>query len=78
LTFLEFFGYNYRMARPPKDKSERKDYDLRVPLTDAQRQLIEEASRAAELDKAAWARAILLRAARDQLSVTEVKKAGRK
>jgi len=68
LTFLDFFGYNNRMARPPKDKSERKEYDLRVPLTDAQRELVSEAARLEELDRAAWARAILVDAARKRLA----------
>jgi hypothetical protein len=51
------------MARPKKDPAERKSYHLRVPLTDAQHKLIEEAVRLEDQDKAAWARRVLLEAA---------------
>ena len=56
------------MARPPKKPADRKAYHLRVPLAANQRTLIEEAARLAEADKAAWARALLLQAARQQLA----------
>lgn len=56
------------MARPPKQPAERKVYHLRVPLAANQRALIEEAARLADADKAAWARAILLEAARKGLA----------
>jgi hypothetical protein len=52
------------MARPLKKPAERKTYHLRVPLAAEQRALIEEASQLAGEDKAAWARAVLLQAAR--------------
>jgi uncharacterized protein (DUF1778 family) len=52
------------MPRPKKKPEDRKDYHLRVPLTDAQRQLIEAASNAESQDLAAWSRAILLDAAK--------------
>jgi hypothetical protein len=56
------------MARPPKKPADRKAYHLRVPLAANQRTLIEEAARLADADKAAWARAILLEAARKRLA----------
>jgi hypothetical protein len=56
------------MARPAKKPEARKAYHLRVPLAANQRALIEEAARQADEDKAAWARAILLEAARKQLA----------
>jgi hypothetical protein len=56
------------MARPPKKPADRKAYHLRVPLAATQRTLIEEAARLADADKAAWARAILLEAARKRLA----------
>jgi hypothetical protein len=62
------------MARPPKKPEERKAYHLRVPLAAGQRALIEEAAQLANEDKAAWARAILLDAARKQIAKS---KAGR-
>jgi uncharacterized protein (DUF1778 family) len=52
------------MPRPRKNPEDRKDYHLRVPLTDAQRSLIEEACRLAEQDLAGWSRTVLLDAAR--------------
>ena len=52
------------MARPPKDKKDRKDVDLRIPVTADQKQLIVEAASLDQLDMAEWARALLLRAAK--------------
>jgi len=52
------------MARQCKNPEERKDYHLRVPLTPGQRTLIEAAARLEGEDKASWARAILLPAAK--------------
>jgi hypothetical protein len=56
------------MARPPKKPEDRKAYHLRVPLAAQQRALIEEAARLAAADKAAWARTVLLEAARRQVA----------
>jgi hypothetical protein len=55
------------MARPPKRPEDRKAYHLRVPLAADQRALIEGAAKLAGEDKAAWARAVLLEAARKGL-----------
>jgi uncharacterized protein (DUF1778 family) len=52
------------MTRARKNPEERKDYHLRVPLNAEQRRLIEAAARQQGEDKAAWARAVLLTAAR--------------
>jgi hypothetical protein len=52
------------MARLRKTPEERKDYHLRVPLTPGQRALIEDAARLDGEDKAGWARAVLLTAAK--------------
>jgi hypothetical protein len=52
------------MARQHKSPEERKDYHLRVPLTPGQRALIEDAARLDGEDKAGWARAVLLTAAK--------------
>lgn len=51
------------MARPPKDSSERKDVDLRIPVTAEQKELIVRAAQLEGADMAAWARPILLQAA---------------
>jgi hypothetical protein len=64
------------MARPRKPPGERKDYHLRVPLSDAQRSLVEEAARLDDQDKAAWARSVLLDAAKRR--VEKARKSGSK
>ena len=56
------------MTRARKNPEERKDYHLRVPLNAEQRALIEEVARQQGEDKAAWARAVLLTAARRTLA----------
>jgi hypothetical protein len=55
------------MARPKKDKSDRKSSDLRIPLTEGQKELIVQAARLAGIDMAAWARPIILQAAKEFL-----------
>jgi hypothetical protein len=67
LNILDFFRYDNRMARPTKDPAERKSYHLRVPLTDAQHRLIRQVARSDDQDMAAWARGILLEAAKRQM-----------
>jgi hypothetical protein len=57
-----------RMGRPPKDKADRKDVDLRVPVTAAQKARIMEAVALDGLDMAEWARALLIRAAENRLA----------
>lgn len=64
------------MPRPRKNPEDRKDYHLRIPLTTAQRALIEEACRLAEQDLAGWSRSVLLDAARRK--TRQVGKAGGK
>jgi hypothetical protein len=51
------------MARPPKEKADRKEAELRIPVTEAQKAAIVNAARSAGEDMAAWARRILLEAA---------------
>lgn len=55
-------------GRPPKSKEERKDVDLRIPVTADQKELVAEAARKAGEDLAAWARPILIDAAQRILS----------
>jgi hypothetical protein len=55
------------MARPPKDPRDRKDVDLRIPVTANQKEKVMEAARLDQLDMAEWARAILLRAANQRI-----------
>ena len=56
------------MARPFKDAEDRKDADLRIPVTAAQKALIVKAAKAAGIDMAAWARPVLEGAARALLT----------
>ncbi len=57
-----------RMGRPPKKKAERKDVDLRIPVTADQKVMIGEAARAEGKDMAEWARPILYQAAQVALA----------
>jgi uncharacterized protein (DUF1778 family) len=59
------------MVRQRKNPEDRKDYHLRVPLTPAQRALIESAAKLEGEDKAGWARTILLTAAKRSLARTK-------
>jgi hypothetical protein len=52
------------MAGRHKNPEDRKSYQLRVPLTAGQRAIIEEAIKLDLDEKAGWARAILLSAAK--------------
>jgi hypothetical protein len=62
------------MARSRKNPAERKDYHLRVPLSAAQRALIEKAVTLEGTEKAGWARALLLTAARKRIAKSEGEK----
>jgi len=52
------------MARPPKKPELRMDRDLRIPVTEDQRALVVRAAETAGKDMAAWAREVLLKAAK--------------
>jgi uncharacterized protein (DUF1778 family) len=56
------------MARPPKNPSDRKDVDVRIPLTSEQKKVITEAAAAEGTDVATWVRPIVLMAAEERLS----------
>jgi hypothetical protein len=60
--------YNSSMGRPRKDGRLRMDTDLRIPLTSEQKALIDEATADEPEGKAAWARTLLLRAAREKIA----------
>ena len=64
------------MPRPPKKPEDRKDYHLRVPLTVGQLAVIEEAVQLEGEDKAGWARAVLLAAAKKRID--GARKSGKK
>jgi uncharacterized protein (DUF1778 family) len=62
------------MTRPRKNPQERKDYHLRVPLSADQRAVIEDAARLEGEEKAGWARAILLSAAKRTIAKSKKEK----
>lgn len=68
LTVLEKVDYNTRMVRPRKHGRLRMDTDLRIPLTSEQKALIDQATADEPEGKAAWARAILLDAAKRKIT----------
>lgn len=47
-------------GRPKKSDSERKNVDLRIPVTEAQKKLIVEAAAKEGMDMAGWARVVLV------------------
>jgi hypothetical protein len=55
---------NAKMGRPPKDPEDRRTKMVSVPLTEAEREEVDAAADAAGVKIAAWARDVLLRAAR--------------
>jgi hypothetical protein len=62
------------MARPKKFGQLRLDTDLRIPVTSEQKALIAEATRDEPEGMAAWARAVLLRAAQGRLARAKAKR----
>jgi hypothetical protein len=64
LTILEKLGYNTGMARPLKNGRLRMDRDIRIPVTSEQKALIVEATSDEPEGMAAWARMVLLEAAK--------------
>jgi Protein of unknown function (DUF1778) len=67
LTNLHFFGNNNGMVRPRKDKRMLMSVSIRIPLTEDQKRLIEEAASLDQSDMTAWVRPILVRAAQERL-----------
>ena len=70
---MEFIcGYNIsmntndttRMGRPPKPPDERKSSELRIRLTEADRETLDEAAGARGAETSTWARDVLLKAAK--------------
>jgi hypothetical protein len=62
------------MVRARKAPENRKDYHLRIPLTAEQRALIDKAVELDSTEKAGWARAILLTAARRRIAKSTAEK----
>jgi uncharacterized protein (DUF1778 family) len=56
------------MARPPKDKRLLMKVSVRIPLTEDQKRLIEEAASLDQSDMTAWIRPILIQAASERIA----------
>jgi hypothetical protein len=52
------------MGRPPKAPEDRRDEDIKIPLTTAEKQAIWDAAEADDAKPITWCREILLRAAK--------------
>jgi hypothetical protein len=68
LTFSEKVYYNDHMPRPRKEARLRMDADLRIPVTGEQKALIEKATADEPQGMAAWARSVLLDAAKRKVA----------
>jgi len=62
------------MARPPKKPELRMDRNLMIPVTEAQRELVNQGAIAAAEDMATWARPILLNAAKREIAKSKDRK----
>lgn len=51
-------------GRPPKDPEDRKTSDIKIPLTDEEKELIKSAAGIDDTKPVTWARNILIRAAK--------------
>ena len=65
---MEKLVYNTGMARPPKNGLMRMDRDIRIPVTSEQKALIVQATGDEPEGMAAWARAVLVQAARKKIA----------
>ncbi len=52
------------MGRPPKNARDRKTANMKLPMTDAEKALIEQAAETKGAKPVTWARETLLRAAK--------------
>jgi hypothetical protein len=68
LTIQEKLDHNKNMARPRKEGRRQMDTDLRIPMTSDQKKLVTEATADEPEVMAAWARTVLLQAARERLN----------
>ena len=62
------------MARPLKKPELRMDRNLMIPVTAAQRDVVNQGATAAGKDMATWARPILLAAAKKEIAQAEAEK----
>jgi len=75
IEFRNYFATNIRMAgRPPKDPSQRKGVDLRIPVTVDQKRLVNEAMALDHREFAAWARELILTNAQSLIEASPKKR----
>lgn len=65
------------MARPRKDKRLLMNVSIRIPLTEDQKKLLEQAAILDQSDMTAWVRPVILRAAQERVARDKTRKAGR-
>ena len=53
-----------RTGRPPKKAADRKTDEIKIPLTSAEKELIQAAAQSDDAKPVTWAREVLLRTAR--------------
>jgi uncharacterized protein (DUF1778 family) len=61
-------GYNRHMAGKPKDPDRRKTFMLRIRMTEADRELLEQAAATRSLETSTWARSELVALAKRVLA----------
>jgi len=66
------------MARPLKNADERKEGDLRIPVTSEQKAVIQAAAKTVGQDMATWARPILVQHAQAVIAQSNRKARGSK
>lgn len=66
------------MARPQKERRLLMNARLRIPVTEDQKKLVEEAANLEQLDVTAWIRPIILQAARERVQTMNAQKSSRK
>jgi hypothetical protein len=57
-----------KAGRPPKPPEDRRDRDMKIPLSESERETIVEAAEADESKPVTWARETLLKAAKRKLT----------
>ena len=59
--------FNAMRGRPPKPAEDRKTANMKIPLADNEKELIEKAAQAGDEKPVTWARNVLLRAAKRKI-----------
>jgi hypothetical protein len=68
LTIFVGIIISMKAGRPPKDPEDRRDRDMKIPLSENEREIIVKAAQADEGKPVTWARDVLLKAAKRRLT----------